>query len=82
MPATSQRHHQIGPVSDPNPDQTPTANATSAGPPIEDAERFHRTQLRAHELWEQAAKPNDDGSQLQFWLEAEKSVAASCPSCG
>jgi Protein of unknown function (DUF2934) len=37
-------------------------------------ERFRLIQVRAYGLWEQAGKPNDDGSRERFWHEAEKAI--------
>ena len=41
-------------------------------------ERFGLIQVYAYGLWEQAGKPNDDGSRERFWLEAEKAITSSC----
>ena len=35
--------------------------------------------VRAYGLWEQAGKPNDDGSRERFWLEAEKAFTSPWP---
>ena len=40
-------------------------------------ERKRLIQVCAYGLWEQAGKPNDDGSRERFWLEAEKKLSAS-----
>jgi hypothetical protein len=34
--------------------------------------------VRAHELWEQAGKP--DGQQDEFWHKAEKQLSQDAPS--
>jgi hypothetical protein len=41
-------------------------------------ERFGLIQACAFGLWEQAGKPNDDGSRERFWMEAEKAIPAPC----
>jgi hypothetical protein len=57
--------------------ETPTQKDSPANGNTGPDERFHLTQVRAYELWEQAGGPNDDGSRERFWLDAEKEITAS-----
>lgn len=70
---TTHQHHKH---------QTHTPGTEERGaenPPPEDTDRFRLTQIRAYSLWEQAGKPNDDGSRERFWCEAERTITASLP---
>jgi hypothetical protein len=37
-------------------------------------EREEQIRCRAHELWEQAGKP--EGREMDFWLQAEREIAS------
>ena len=58
--------------------ERPAENTAPANPNSEHEEQFRLIQVCAYGLWEQAGKPNDDGSREQFWLAAEKAITGPC----
>jgi Protein of unknown function (DUF2934) len=41
-------------------------------------DRQEKIRRRAHEIWEEKGKP--EGSELDFWLQAEKEISADSES--
>jgi hypothetical protein len=56
----------------------PAENTAPANTKDGHEERFRLIQVHAYHLWEQAGKPNDDGSRERFWHEAENAITAPC----
>jgi Protein of unknown function (DUF2934) len=76
--STTTAHHPHRHLKSQTNDAKPEANSATTNPQDGQEERFHLSQVHAYGLWEQAGKPNDDGSRVRFWQEAEKAIAASC----
>jgi len=76
--ANHPNQHHMGQRSVANTGERHSENTAPADTMDGHDERFRLLQVCAYGLWEQAGKPNDDGSRERFWLEAEKTITGPC----
>ena len=80
--ANHPHHRHMGQTNGADSGERHAENTAPANTNSGHEEQFGLIQVCAYGLWEQAGKPNDDGSRERFWLEAEKAITAPCCTDG